>query len=86
MDKKPNLSVYQGKSFNSNKSLSRRSKGLNMPTMTSTIKPICKHNRCKFTLHIAFDGIEFFVTPGGSNMHCHHPRLNEEEIYFCLNS
>jgi len=53
-----------------------------MPRMTSTMKPICKHNCCKFTLYVAFDGIRFFVSPGGSNMHCHHPRLNEEEISF----
>jgi len=32
---------------------------------------ICKHNRCKFTLYVAFDGIVFFV-----------PGLNEEEMSF----
>ena len=82
MNKKRNSSsVYRGTAFN-NKSLSRGSVGINMPRMTCTMKPICKHNRCKFTFYVAFDGIGFFVAPGGSNMHCHHPRLNEEEIFF----
>ena len=78
--KKSSPTVYRGCSYNADKNLSRGKEGLKMPRMTSTMKPLCKGNRCKFCFYIAHDHIGFFLVPGGNMEHSHHPRLLEKEI------
>ena len=78
--KKISPTVYRGCSYNADRNLSRGKEGLKMPRMTSTMKPLCKENRCKFCFYIAYDHIGFFLTQGGNAVHCHHPPLGQKEI------
>ena len=74
--------VYRGHSYNANYKLSRGPEGMKMPRMTTTLKPLCSENRCKFSFFVSFDEIGFFIVPGGNNEHIHHPRLTSENINF----
>jgi len=78
-----NSTVYRGCAYNSNHKLSRGPDGLNMSRMTTTLKPLCKENRCKFSFFVSYDNVGFFIVPGaGKNIHIHHPRLRSEHINF----
>ena len=80
--KKEATTVYRGCSYNDNNKLSRGTIGLKMPRMTSTMKPISKENKCKFSFYLTYDNVGFFLVPGGTCEHSHHPRLNQEQINF----
>ena len=73
--------VYRGVKFNNNRSLCREG-GKSMPRMTSTLRPLCKENRCKFCFYVGCDELGFLIASGGQNTHCHHPMLVSEEISF----
>jgi len=72
--KKLSATVYRGKSYNHDRRLNRTS-GQSLPRMTSTLKPLSKENRCKFCFYVGMDEKGFVIANGGSNVHCHHPRL-----------
>jgi len=82
--KKLSSTVYRGKSYNHDRRLNRAS-GQSLPRMTSTLKPSSKENRCKFCFYVGMDEKGFVIANGGSNVHCHHPRLCEDEISYPTN-
>ena len=67
------------------KTASAGNSGQSLPRMTSTLKPLSKENRCKFCFYVGMDEKGFVIANGGSNVHCHHPRLCEDEISYPTN-
>ena len=79
--KKMSAMVYCGKSYIYDRTLNI-TLIQSLPRMTSTLKPLSKENCCKFCFYVGMDKKGFVIVNGGFNVHCHHPRLGEDEIRY----